>query len=70
MAAPICPDCGEEITYRSCQQPNTEAVAALVLLVHRKVAHGAAEKITPAAVNAAFFESRDALAREEGPSHA
>lgn len=40
MTARTCPDCGEEITYRSCQQPDTNAIAELALVVHRMFEHG------------------------------
>ena len=60
MTARTCPDCGEEITYRSCQQPDTEAIAELALLVHRKVAHEAAEPVTPEMFGRAVFQALDA----------
>ncbi len=40
MTAKVCPDCGETITYRSCQQPNTDGIAELALVVHRMFVHG------------------------------
>lgn len=33
---PICPDCGAEIPFSSCQQPADELVEAIVLAAHRK----------------------------------
>lgn len=64
MSARTCPECGEVVTYPSCQQPDTEAIAELALLVHRKEAHGAVEPVTPELFGRAFAEAMDA--REAG----
>ena len=39
VTAVICADCGQQVHYLSCQQPDTEFVAALALLVHQLDAH-------------------------------
>lgn len=68
MTARICPDCGEEITYRSCQQHGTEAIAELALWVHRTEAHGADMALDIDVFGKAFFQAMDARdARELEP---
>ena len=56
MTAKTCPDCGEEVTYNSCQQPNTDAVADLALFFHRKVAHGDVSSLEPDLMGKAFVQ--------------
>jgi hypothetical protein len=65
MTAKVCPDCGETITYRSCQQPDTDAIAELALLAHRQVEHGATESITDLPlIGRAFAQALAARERE------
>lgn len=55
-----CPDCGEEITYRSCQQPDTEFIAELALWVHRREVHGYVKPLDFDLVGRAFAQILDA----------
>lgn len=65
MSARTCPDCGEEVTYRSCQQPGTEAIGELAMWVHRREAHGYSAPLNPDLLGRAFAQAMDA--REQKP---
>ena len=69
MPPRTCPDCEEEITYRSCQQADTENVAALAMWVHRKAVHGDVSSLEPDLMGKAFAElmaARETEARADG----
>ena len=64
MTAKTCPDCGEVVTYRSCQQPDTESVAELAMWVHRTEVHGADMALDPDLLGRAFAQIMDARGRQ------
>ena len=66
VASPVCPDCGDEIPYRSCQQPNTDLIAELALWVHRKQVHGAEGRLDPDLLGGAFAQVMDVREATDG----